>query len=54
MKLHLGCGERYLDGYTHIDIAEFDHYLTAMVVFDEESEAWLNMMAAHEVQETIH
>ena len=25
MKLHLGCGERYLDGYTHIDIAEFDH-----------------------------
>ena len=25
MKLHLGCGERYLDGYTHIDIADFDH-----------------------------
>lgn len=25
MKLHLGCGKRYLKGYTHIDIAEFDH-----------------------------
>ena len=25
MKLHLGCGERYLNGYVHVDIAEFDH-----------------------------
>ena len=25
MKLHLGCGERYLDGFTHIDIADFEH-----------------------------
>ena len=37
-----------------VDIAEYDHYLTAMVVFDEEGEEWLNMMAAHEMQETIH
>lgn len=25
MKLHLGCGQRYLDGYTHVDLAEFEH-----------------------------
>ena len=25
MKLHLGCGERYLEGYTHIDLADFEH-----------------------------
>ncbi|GHV42329.1 hypothetical protein FACS189490_11050 [Clostridia bacterium] len=25
MKLHLGCGKRYLPGWTHIDLAEFPH-----------------------------
>ena len=25
MKLHLGCGKRYLSGYTHIDIGKYDH-----------------------------
>ena len=25
MKLHLGCGKRYLEGFLHIDIADFDH-----------------------------
>lgn len=25
MKLHLGCGKRYIPGYTHIDVAAFDH-----------------------------
>tara|TARA_X000001036_G_scaffold440046_1_gene493979 strand:+ start:8615 stop:9172 length:558 start_codon:yes stop_codon:yes gene_type:complete len=25
IKLHLGCGERYLPGYIHIDINNFDH-----------------------------
>lgn len=24
-KLHLGCGKRYLPGYLHVDIDEFDH-----------------------------
>ena len=27
---------------------DLEHYLTAMVTFDEEGEEWLNMMAAHE------
>ena len=25
MKLHLGCGKRYLTGFTHIDIENFKH-----------------------------
>lgn len=25
MKLHLGCGKRYLPGYTHVDLDEFEH-----------------------------
>ena len=25
MKLHLGCGERYLEGFVHIDLAKYDH-----------------------------
>ena len=25
MKLHIGSGSRYLEGYIHIDIAEYDH-----------------------------
>ena len=25
MKLHLGCGTRYLEGYVHIDLADYDH-----------------------------
>lgn len=24
-KLHLGCGKRFLQGYTHIDIIDYDH-----------------------------
>ena len=37
-----------------VDVPDSDHYLTAMITFDEEGEEWLNMMAAHEVHETIH
>jgi predicted SAM-dependent methyltransferase len=25
MKLHLGCGERYIEGYVHIDAIKFPH-----------------------------
>ena len=25
MKLHLGSGSRYLEGYLHIDIADYEH-----------------------------
>ena len=25
MKLHLGCGKRFIPGYTHIDVVEYDH-----------------------------
>ena len=25
MKLHLGCGKRFLKGYTHIDLADYKH-----------------------------
>ncbi len=25
MKLHLGCGKRYIPGYRHIDVVEYDH-----------------------------
>lgn len=25
LRLHLGCGKKYLDGYVHIDLADFPH-----------------------------
>lgn len=25
MKLHVGCGKRYIKGFVHLDIAEYDH-----------------------------
>ena len=25
MKLHLGCGEKYIEGFIHVDLLEFDH-----------------------------
>ena len=25
MKLHLGCGKRYLDGFKHVDYSDFPH-----------------------------
>jgi len=25
MKLHLGCGRRFIPGFVHVDIAQFDH-----------------------------
>ena len=42
MKLHLGCGERYLEGFTHIDIADFEHIdfkipVNDLSIFEEDS-----------------
>ena len=37
-----------------VDIPDLEHYLTAMVTFDEEGEEWLKTMAMHKEQETIH
>ena len=42
MKLHLGCGERFLDGYIHIDLAEFEHIdhripVNNLSIFDDNS-----------------
>jgi predicted SAM-dependent methyltransferase len=25
MKLHIGCGKRFIEGYKHLDILDFDH-----------------------------
>ncbi len=25
MKLHLGCGRKYIEGFTHVDLQDFDH-----------------------------
>ena len=25
MKLHLGCGKKYIDGFTHVDLQDYDH-----------------------------
>ena len=25
MKLHLGCGKKYIEGFTHVDLLDFDH-----------------------------
>ena len=42
MKLHLGCGERFLEGYIHIDLAEFKHIdykipVNNLSIFDDNS-----------------
>ena len=42
MKLHLGCGERFLEGYIHIDLAEFEHIdykipVNNLSIFDDNS-----------------
>jgi len=42
MKLHLGCGKRYLPGFLHVDLAEFPHIkiktdLSDLSMFDDGS-----------------
>lgn len=34
MKLHLGCGKRYLEGFIHVDLADFEHVDYKMPVDD--------------------
>jgi ubiquinone/menaquinone biosynthesis C-methylase UbiE len=33
-RLHLGCGKRYLEGYIHIDIADFPHIQYKQSILD--------------------
>lgn len=42
MKLHLGCGERYLEDYIHIDLADYPHIdhkrsVSDLSIFDNKS-----------------
>ena len=42
MKLHLGCGKRYLEGFIHVDLADFEHVdykipVDDLSVFENES-----------------
>ena len=42
MKLHLGCGKRFLPGFTHVDLADFPHIayrhdIRSLPMFDDES-----------------
>ena len=42
IKLHLGCGKRYLNGYVHIDLADFSHIdhghnIETLPMFDDDS-----------------
>ena len=42
MKLHLGCGKRFIEGYTHVDLAEFEHIdhqtsVTELGMFEDQS-----------------
>lgn len=41
-KVHLGCGEKFLPGYTHVDLADFDHIdfkhdIKSLPMFENES-----------------
>ena len=42
MKLHLGCGSRYIPGYVHIDVVDFPHInmihsIESLPMFNDES-----------------
>jgi SAM-dependent methyltransferase len=42
MKLHLGCGKRYIPGFTHVDLADFphidyNHNIRTLPMFEDDS-----------------
>lgn len=53
MKLHLGCGHRYIEGFTHVDIRPFDHvdYQTSVARLDAVESDSVDLIYASHVLE---
>ena len=56
MKLHLGCGKRYIPGFTHVDIVNYDHvdYLTSIDSLDVFEDNSIDLIYNCHVLEHFH